>query len=94
MHLDKTSHIQPTWSPRDWLSPRRRSWAYGRLGRKELAAADQLVIADLGADVSDEQRAESAALWARMRKKMNASLVQTVRSPSACSLAAYLLTWS
>ena len=56
----------------------RRSWAFEKLGNKEHAAADQIIIAELGDEVGAEQRACSAALWAKMRKKMPASAVGKV----------------
>ena len=59
--------------------PRRRSWAHEQLGHRERAAADQMVIAELGADVSAEQRAKSVELLAKMRRRMPAGALQTAR---------------
>ena len=60
---------------------RRRSWAHEQLGDKERAAADQMVIVELGAEVSAEQRDKSAKLLAKMRRRMPAGALQTVCYP-------------
>ena len=57
----------------------RRSWAHEQLGRRERAAADQMVVTELVDDVSADQRDKSRTLLAKMRRRMPASALNTVR---------------